>query len=596
MEPPNHQVIGQSVNMEMWWHRYSEAFEAEKSALDALGHLWKMDEAAWEAGRLHIHIEIPHEDTLLELRAEYPDTFPYFPPQVFLQGASFNRHQHLLGKNLCLLAREGEDWHPGRDTLAILLRDQLPLIQQVNAAEASSNFVADNEDHVGEPFSSFLPYLPNGVIVVPDETPALEHNAGRLTLRVRPLPPNSPEVPFVNGILGTISDLARKPIIEFSSTPPVFSEKMNGFWLRLPERPSVIEGSELEAHFFDLMWARVPAFKKAIETAKRGQIFVVGFVYPDEVAWRSNSDDWVFLAIRIKREAKGAHPGYVLRQFIRADWGGEHAWMQRAPALRPLRGKSVLLVGLGSLGSPLGLHLARAGIGQLHLVDCDHLQVGNTVRWALGWQYAGLQKVLAIKAHLQNEYPYTSVHAYNVRIGAPTPPQEGCLSDYQLIRSVSEKVDLIIDAAANHRVSHFLADLAQELGKPYLWLTTTHGASGGIVGRIRPGKTIGCWHCFQHSLDDGSIRLPADTGTAEIQPGGCSQPTFIGAGVDSDEVALLAARLAVATLCSGESCGYPDFSWDVAIGDFARDGHSISPDWTPYTLTENSGCVACGSR
>src|SRR3546814_1560625 len=75
-------------------------------------------------------------------------------------------------------------------------------------------------------------------------------------------------------------------------------------------------------------------------------------------------------------------------RFIRTDWGCEQAWMTRAPSLAPIRARSALVVGLGSLGSPLTLHLARAGIGNLHLVDCDHLQIGNTVRWALGWQYA----------------------------------------------------------------------------------------------------------------------------------------------------------------------------------------------------------------
>lgn len=580
--------------METWWQRYPKTLEAEKSALDALGHPWRIDEEAWASGHLIVHVEMPSEEGALKLRAEYPDTFPYFSPQVFLQGGSFGRHQHLFGKNLCLLAREGEDWRPGHDTLAALLRDQLPLIQQVNATETSSEVVANIEDHVGEPFSSFLPNQPNGMIVVPDETPALEHAAGRLTLLVRKMPSDQPGGAFVNGILKSISDLSRKPLIEFSPAPPVFSENLNGFWMRLPTRPCVTEREKLEDHFLSLMRSKVPAFSKAVETAKRGQIIVAGFVYPDEVSWRRNADDWIFLAVRTQRESKGARPALVQRQFIRADWGGENSWTQRAPALRPLRSKSALVVGLGSLGSPLTLHLARAGIGNLHLMDCDYLQVGNTVRWALGWQYAGLHKASALAFHLLQEYPYTSAHQYGVRVGAPTP--QGALSDYQLIRSVSEQMDLIVDATANHRVSHFLADLAQELGKPYLWLTTTHGASGGVVGRIRPGETAGCWHCYQRNLEDGVIRLPADSGTNEIQLGGCSQPTFIGAGIDSDEVSLLAARVAVATLCAGESNPYPDFLWDVAVGDFVRDGHSISPDWTPYPLKPNRGCTACATK
>lgn len=581
--------------MENWWNRYPDALEAEKSALDALGYPWSIDEAARQVGRLVIHLEVPHNGSSVKLTAKYPDTFPYFQPQVFLDEVTFRRHQHPLGKNLCLLAREGEQWQPGKDTLAVLLREQLPLIQAVNATDASSTTVADDEDHVGEPFASFLSYPLNCTIIVPDKTPPLGQTVGRLTLQVRQRPQQLTEAPFINGVIRTISDLGQKPLVEFSTAIPVFSETISGFWTRLPERPCPDARQNLEQYFLDVINSNAPEFNKALAKAKRGQVFIAGFVYPDETTWRKNSDDWVFLAVQVSRETKRSRPADVRLWFIRADWGGEDAWMRRAPALRPLRTKSALVVGLGSLGSPLVLHLARAGISELYLVDCDHLQVGNTVRWALGWQYSGLPKVTALATHLWNEYPYTKVEANYVRIGAPVEAGES-LSDYRLIRSISEKVDLIIDASANHRVSHFLADLAAELNKPYLWLTTTHGGAGGVVGRIVPKKTSGCWHCFQHSLADGSIRLPADAGSDEIQPGGCSQPTFIGAGIDSDEVALLAARVAVATLSSGETGGYPDFTWDVAVGDLARNGNSIAPDWTPYTLATNASCPVCSRK
>ena len=576
--------------MDAWWERHPTAFEAEKLGLDALGHVWTIDQTAWASGSLIIHVEFPHEGELLKMTAEYPASYPYFPPQVFLEEMIFPRHQHPVGKNLCLLAREGTTWRPGHDTLAVLLQEQFPIVVAVNAAEVASTFVADLEDHVGEPFSSFLPYAANSGVIVPDETPELEHATGRLSLQVRPITPTADGIPIVNGILQKISDLQGTSLVEFSIALPAFSESMSGFWMRLPERPTV--QNELEKHFVDLMSSNVPAFKKAIDTGKQGKVVLAGFVYPDETSWRTNEDDWIFLTVKIKREAKRSRPVLYQAQFIRADWGGEKAWMRRAPALRPLRTKSALLIGLGSLGSPLSIHLARAGIGKLDLVDHDYLQTGNSVRWALGWQYVGWHKAFAIADHMASEYPYTAAQAHDIHIGASSPPDK---SDYELIRSACMNADVIIDATANHRVSHFLADLAQELGKPYHWLTTTHGAAGGVVGRIIPGKTEGCWHCFQRRLADSSIRLPADAGSDEIQPGGCSQPTFIGAGIDSDEIALLASRLAVASLSAGEPDGYPDFQWDISIGDLNQAGNSIAPSWTPYNLKAHPDCSACNS-
>lgn len=577
--------------MKPWWSRYPEAFEAEKAGLTAIHASWTVDETEFAAGRLVIHIEREYRGMPQKLKAVYPDSFPYFLPQVFLDEVVFGRHQQLFDKNLCLLARDGADWQPGQDTLAVLLEEQFPKLQAICTAELSSQLVADQEDHVGEPFSSFLPHSPNCVVIVPDKTPPPEKNAGCLLLQIRPMSPDLALQMNLGGVVRTVSDLAKKPLIECHSIPPVFSQQLAGFWLRLPARPDLTGESSLETvkkRFFELIVSTVPAFGKALQNAKRGQILVAGFVYPDEVSWRSNSDDWFFIALRILREAKGARPVTYEQHFIRADWGGEKAWLRRAPSLLPLRAKSALVIGLGSLGSPLCLHLARAGVGNLNLVDSDQLQVGNTVRWALGWKYAGLQKSLALSHHLLQEYPYTAAHPHTVHIGSIYGTAGA--SEYQLIRSLCEQSDLIIDSAANHRVSHFLADLARELGKPYLWLTTTHGAAGGVVGRIIPGKTEGCWHCFQHSLADGSIDLPADTGAPEIQPGGCSQPTFIGAGIDSDEIALLGARLAVATLSNGEVNGYPDFLQDVFIADLNRNAQSIAPEWRSYNLPVNPAC------
>lgn len=368
---------------------------------------------------------------------------------------------------------------------------------------------------------------------------------------------------------------------------------MDGFWIRLPERPTVDGG--LQKHLHDLISEKMPAFKTALRRAKRGQFVIAGFVYPDEVSWRGSVDDWIFLAVQVTQEEKHSRPASFAGHFIRADWGGEDAWLRRAPVLRPMRNKSVLLVGVGALGSPVAIHLARAGISRLHMVDCDHLQVGNTVRWALGWRFAGFDKIEAMKAFLADEYPYTKVEYTRTRLGIPIPHGVE-FSDYKTMCSLVSGADLVIDASANQRVSHFLADLTAELRKPYLWLTTTPGAAGGVIGRIVPGGTEGCWHCYQHSLGDGTIRQPVDLGATDIQPAGCSLPTYVGAGIDSDEIALLASRLAVGTLCRGEAEGYADFPWDVAIADIAKEGMSIAPDWTPYKLDKNNSCAGCNAR
>lgn len=588
--------IARSVDMSSWWERYPEALAAELAAWDSIGNLgytWKEDEATKASGRLVIHIELKRGSETLRFTAVYPDTFPYFQAHVRLDSEQLARHHNPVNRNLCLIGREGEGWRPGHDTTASLLAEKFPVIAAINAGVLSNDEVNAKEDHVGEPASSFLEYAHDCTIIVPDQTPPQEVEVGRLTLVVRPKPVDRDDRLFLTGALQLISDIGQRTLVQFPASIPAFSSRLSGFWIRLPERPKVDDGLPKRLH--DLISEKVPAFRTALRHAKRGQFVIAGFVYPDEVSWRQCIDDWIFIAAQVVQEEKRSRPASFAGHFIRADWGGEDAWLRRAPALRPMRQKSALLVGVGALGSPVAVHLARAGLSRLHLVDCDHLQVGNTVRWALGWRFAGFEKVEAMKAFMADEYPYTRIDFTRVRLGVPVLGEQPA-SDYDAMYSLVSAADIVIDASANQRVSHFLADLTTELQKPYLWLTTTPGAAGGVVGRVIPGTTDGCWHCFQHSLGDGTIRQPADLGAKDTQPAGCSQPTYIGAGIDSDEIALLGARLAVATLCRGGADGYADFSWDVAIADLARAGVSIAPDWTTHMLTRNKSCAGCNPK
>src|SRR5437868_170797 len=45
-----------------------------------------------------------------------------------------------------------------------------------------------------------------------------------------------------------------------------------------------------------------------------------------------------------------------------------------------LKASSILLIGAGGLGSPLGLYLAAAGVGRLGLVDFDNVDFSNLQR------------------------------------------------------------------------------------------------------------------------------------------------------------------------------------------------------------------------
>ena len=82
---------------------------------------------------------------------------------------------------------------------------------------------------------------------------------------------------------------------------------------------------------------------------------------------------------------------------------------------RKLKAASILLIGAGGLGSPLGLYLAAAGVGWLGLVDFDVVDYSNLQRQILhGTKDVGRPKLQSATERLADVNPYVQVDTYEV--------------------------------------------------------------------------------------------------------------------------------------------------------------------------------------
>ena len=70
-----------------------------------------------------------------------------------------------------------------------------------------------------------------------------------------------------------------------------------------------------------------------------------------------------------------------------------------------LRKERVLIVGTGSVGAPMGLELAKSGVGAIVAVDKDILEIHNCMRHVLGAAYVGWPKPVAFKHYLEEHVP-----------------------------------------------------------------------------------------------------------------------------------------------------------------------------------------------
>lgn len=79
---------------------------------------------------------------------------------------------------------------------------------------------------------------------------------------------------------------------------------------------------------------------------------------------------------------------------------------------------TVAVCGLGGLGSNVAISLARAGIGTLHLVDFDVVDITNTHRQQYNLSQIGLSKTEAMRETISGINPYCNVILHNKRLTA----------------------------------------------------------------------------------------------------------------------------------------------------------------------------------
>ncbi|QTP54681.1 ThiF family adenylyltransferase [Billgrantia sulfidoxydans] len=589
--------------MEPWWERYPHRLELEEKAFLEAGMRFHYDKEARGEGRLVMRVTTSHplQPGEVELDVQFPRQYPYFPPTVTSEDLAFRRHQHPSANLLCLLANHGEEWRPASDTAASLIHQQLPKLAR-SATSSDFSDVAANEAHQGEPLTAFLDYENNSHVSVPPLEHDHDDTHGVLDLGVDHL------LPFRGAVL-RVANAKGDTVAEASDgLKNRYQRKklqnLRGQWVRLANRPKSLDADQLikevkaEHPGLKHSWQTLPV-QKNVAGPQVKRIDVLGLVFEDELSWRKYGYNWLIIISR-RYDKPLPNGGYTVSTLVRSELESDNLYRERIPELVTLRHKKVAVFGLGSLGSVALTELARAGIGEIHALDGDLLEAGNSVRWATGRAYAGLAKAQALSEYLCEHYPHTRFYGYQVRIGAaPVRHIErdgdgGNFNEDEILQKMVGDADLILDASASIPLNQYLADMAAEQGIPYVWLSTTNGGWGGLVGRIVPEKTEGCWMCHLCGLNDQTIPLPMARPEDElVQPAGCMDPTFTGASFDIAEVSLMGVRLAVGTLCGNKDGTYPNPDWDLAIVDMRDEqGQHIPPQWRTYSLSAHHGC--CG--
>lgn len=155
-----------------------------------------------------------------------------------------------------------------------------------------------------------------------------------------------------------------------------------------------------------------------------------------------------------------------------------------------LTGSSVLIVGLGGLGSPAALYLAAAGVGRLVLADFDLVDLSNLQRQILhATTSLGQTKTASAHAALSGLNPEVELVTVTRRLGG------------QQLADLVADVDLVLDCCDNFTTRFALNAACFAAGVPLV-----SGAAIRMEGQVTTfsGRIGGpCYQCLYPS--DGQV-------------------------------------------------------------------------------------------
>jgi molybdopterin/thiamine biosynthesis adenylyltransferase len=170
-----------------------------------------------------------------------------------------------------------------------------------------------------------------------------------------------------------------------------------------------------------------------------------------------------------------------------------------AEGQRKLNESSVVLIGCGALGSSHAEMLARAGVGNLRIVDRDFVEFSNLQRQTLFSEsdarervpkaVAAKERIGAINSELRVEAIVDDVNNSNVE-------------------TIISGGDLVLDGTDNFQIRYLLNDACIKQNK--IWIYGAAVSSYGSTMTVIPGETP-CMRCVFSEMPDAGSSPTCDT-------------------------------------------------------------------------------------
>lgn len=158
-----------------------------------------------------------------------------------------------------------------------------------------------------------------------------------------------------------------------------------------------------------------------------------------------------------------------------------------------IREITVLIVGIGGVGSVAAEMLTRCGIGKLLLFDYDKVELANMNRLFFQPDQAGMSKVDAAKNTLSFINPDVQFETYNVDI-TKVDSFDLFLDRIRMGGLNNKPVDLVISCVDNFEARMTINLACNEIGQVWFESGVSENAVSGHIQLIIPGETA-CFAC-----------------------------------------------------------------------------------------------------
>ena len=173
---------------------------------------------------------------------------------------------------------------------------------------------------------------------------------------------------------------------------------------------------------------------------------------------------------------------------------------------RKLKAASVLMIGTGGLGAPLGMYLAAAGVGRIGIVDFDVVEESNLQRQVIhGTKDLGRKKIESARDRLRDINPHIEIETHETRVTSQNAM--GLIRNY----------DIVVDGTDNFPTRYLVNDACVLSGKPNVYGSIFRFEGQSSVFWAERGA---CYRClYPEPPPPGLVPSCAEGGVLGVLPG-----------------------------------------------------------------------------